>query len=136
MSLDRENKNVGYCLGRLLALFNKTQEDAITKCGKHKKSRKHRSVVHTCYSTAMSTPSAIYPKLFKMFERHMSQLPVPVEIVRSKLMAEIMAMVGGDFPTHLSTKNQCAFAAGFYLQKQEFYKKKSENPETKTVTES
>ena len=119
VSLDTDNVNIGYRLGRLFATLEKIQVDA--RFGAV-------SAVHNkLCSLASSTPAAIFPKLLRLKQNHKPKgkgRQVFFEIV----LGEIMSGIAG-FPKHLGLADQAHFFTGYYHQRQKFYTKKSEQPD-------
>jgi CRISPR-associated protein Csd1 len=120
MSLDKDQGNEGYLLGRLFAVLEKAQKDAIPGANTTIKDR--------FYGSASSTPSVVFPQLLRLAQHHIqkSQYGGIIEKAIEEITARVQA-----FPTHLSLENQGMFALGYYHQKPEMYKKfdKTENKE-------
>lgn len=120
MALDKEQRNAGYLLGRLFAVLEKAQKDAIPGANTTIKDR--------FYGSASSTPSVVFPQLLRLAQHHIqkSQYGGIIEKAIEEITTSVQA-----FPTHLSLEDQGMFALGYYHQKPEMYKKseKSENKE-------
>lgn len=126
MSLDRDNKDVPYLLGRLFAAFEKLQQAA------HKSdsgSTLNRTIRESYYGSASSSPSTAFPILVKLHQHHLSKLQKSdggglAHYFRS-LVGEIYeALPPVKFPAHLSLPDQGLFAVGYYQQLQ--YRKQNE----------
>jgi len=116
MSLDPENKNTGYLLGRLFAVLERAQESANPGI--------NATIRDRFYGAASSTPVAAFPQLIKLKNHHISKLENRGMAVNlEKQIGQIMDGVG-DFPTHLSLQDQGRFAVGYYHQRQSFFTKK------------
>lgn len=121
VSLDIENKNVGYLCGRLFAVLERVQETALKNL--------NATIVDRFYGSASSTPMLVFGKLIDLSNHHLSKIPDSVVFFR-KAIGEIMdKMPASGFPSHLSLDEQSRFAIGYYHQKQEFFKSKTENNE-------
>ncbi|MCX5698023.1 MAG: type I-C CRISPR-associated protein Cas8c/Csd1 [Candidatus Omnitrophica bacterium] len=112
MALDREQKDIGYLLGRLFAVLEKAQKDAIPGANTTIKDR--------FYGSASATPSVVFPQLMRLAQHHIQKSAYGVNI--EKMLGEITADIQA-FPTHLALEEQGMFALGYYHQKQDFYKK-------------
>ena len=112
MSLDKEQRDIGYLLGRLFAVLEKAQKDAIPGVNTTIKDR--------FYGSASATPSVVFPQLMRLAQHHIEKSKYRVHLDR--MMGEIMDSVER-FPTHLSLEGQGMFALGYYHQKQELYRK-------------
>jgi len=115
MALDKESTNIAYRLGRLFAVLEKAQKDAIPGANTTIKDR--------FYGSASATPSVVFPQLLRLAQHHIQK----AEYGRwtDKLIEEIVCEVK-EFPAHLSLDDQGMFAIGYYHQRQAFYTK-SEN---------
>lgn len=123
MSLDIERTDIGYLLGRLFAALEKTQEDALDIA----------TVRERFYSAASATPSAVFPRILRTYQHWLakvgSELGKGAQIKREQLVQEISAKMSA-YPPHLTLEGQGNFAIGYYHQRQAFFTKKSETPES------
>jgi CRISPR-associated protein Csd1 len=122
MSLDSENPNTAYRLGRLFAALEKTQEDALPGI--------NSTIRERFYSSASATPQAVFPRLLRTYQHHLAKLDGGRKTYRERLVQSILLPVS-EFPTHLNLAGQSQFALGYYHQRQDFFTKKNH-----TVTES
>lgn len=115
VSLDRESTNIAYRLGRLFAVLEKAQKDAIPGANTTIKDR--------YYGSASATPSVVFPQLLRLAQHHIQKVEYGGRT--DKMIEEVMEGING-FPGHLSLDDQGMFAIGYYHQRQAFYIK-SEN---------
>ncbi len=116
MSLDKENKNVGYRLGRLFAALEKIQQEASPGI--------NATIRDRFYGAASGTPVAVFPNLMRLKNHHLAKLEnTGRKIYFEKLIGEIMEEIA-DFPAHLPIADQGRFAVGYYHQQQDFFTKK------------
>ncbi len=124
MSLDTENKNIGYLLGRLFSALEKIQEDANPGLNATIKDR--------FYGAASATPVTVFPQLLKLAQHHLSKMDnAGYRINRERLLGEIFQGIF-DMPAHLSMEDQARFAIGYYHQRQFFFTKKVKNESENT----
>jgi len=116
MSLDTNNTNIGYRLGRLFATLEKIQAEANPGI--------NATIRDRFYGAASGTPVAVFSNLMRLKNHHLSKLESKGRCISfERLIAEIMDVVE-DFPSHLALADQGRFAIGYYHQTQHFYSKK------------
>ena len=118
VSLDKENTNAGYRLGRLFAVLERIQEAANPGI--------NATIKERFYASASSTPSSVFGNLMRLANHHLSKLRKEkpgFAVNLEKLMQEVIAGVTR-FPSHLSLDDQGQFAIGYYHQRQDFFTKK------------
>ena len=116
MSLNTNNANAGYRLGRLFAVLEKIQEEANPGI--------NATIRDRFYGSASSTPVTVFPHLMKLKNHHIAKLENRGRAVNlEKIIGEIVEDIN-DFPGHLSMDDQGRFAVGYYHQRQDFFKKK------------
>lgn len=120
VALDENNSNIGYRLGRLFAVLEKTQEEANPGI--------NSTIRDRYYGGASSTPVSVFSTLLKLKNHHISKLDHKGRAANlEKLIGQIMEAIT-DFPPNLSMLDQGRFAIGYYHQRQDFFKKKTETP--------
>ena len=119
VSLDHQNMNIGYRLGRLFAVLERLQNMA---AGRDLNS----TIKDKSYSAASSTPSAVFGNLMRISSYHLAKLKKvkPGYAVNlDRLISEVLTDVSS-FPSHLSLDDQGRFAIGYYHQRQDFFTRK------------
>ena len=122
--LDETNTNVGYRLGRLFAVLEKAQQDALPGL--------NSTIRDRFYSSASATPRAVFGRLLRTYQHHLGKLDIGAKIVREKQTQEILATMS-DFPAHLNLRDQSQFALGYYHQRKDFFTKKEIEPTETTA---
>ncbi len=118
MALDKESKNVAYRLGRLFAVLEEAQKDAVPQANTTIKDR--------YYGSASATPRVVFPQLLRLAQHHIQKGHFGMRY--DKMIEEIMSGLS-EFPAHLALDDQGMFAIGYYHQRQAFYKKSSNEKE-------
>jgi CRISPR-associated protein Csd1 len=115
VSLDDNNTNTPYRLGRLFAVLERIQERASPNI--------NATIRDRYYGAASSTPVTVFSTLLKLKNHHLAKLDNKGEAVNyEKLLGQIMDGIS-DFPAHLDLQNQGRFAIGYYHQRQAFFTK-------------
>lgn len=121
MSLDENNTNVGYRLGRLFAALEKIQQDANPGI--------NATIRDRFYGAASGTPSTVFGNLMRLKNHHLAKIENPGRrIFFEKILSQIIDGIEADisFPPHLNLEDQGRFAIGYYHQMQKFYTKNIE----------
>jgi CRISPR-associated protein Csd1 len=115
MSLDETNISMGYLLGRLFAVLEKIQENAIPGI--------NGSLRDRYYGSASSMPMAVFPRLFKLKNYYLDKMKIKgLRNKYEKLLTDIINRMPPDMPRQLSMEDQARFAIGYYHQKSDFNK--------------
>lgn len=124
MELNENSNYVPYVLGRLFAVMEKIQTDAVPGI---KTTIKDRYL-----ASASSTPSLVFPNLIALSQHHIEKIKDSFPgraVYYDKLMTELMSSITTTFPARLSIQDQGAFYLGYYHQKEALYSSKSEKVE-------
>ncbi len=123
--LDETNINPGYRLGRLFAVLEKAQQDALPGI--------NATIRDRFYASASASPRAVFGRLLRTYQHHLGKLDTGAKIVREKQTQEILSTLS-DFPAHLNLMDQSQFALGYYHQRKDFFTKKETQPVAETAT--
>jgi CRISPR-associated protein Csd1 len=115
MTLNTEETNVAYRLGRLFAVLEKVQLDAIPGSNATIKDR--------LYSAASASPRSVFPQVLRTAQHNIQKTVYGPK--SDKLIEEILQGVQ-DFPAYLGLDDQGLFALGYYHQRQAFFAKRAE----------
>lgn len=120
MSLDRNRQDIGYVLGRLFAVLERTQDEANPGL--------NATIADRYFGSASSTPIAVFGTLIRLSKHHLSKLNTEKyrgkRIFLEKLFQEIIGKID-NFPNHLDINHQVLFGIGYYHQKQDFFQSNS-----------
>lgn len=120
MSLNEQDLDVAYRLGRLFAALEKTQEDALGNI--------NASIRDRFYSSASATPGSVFPRLLRVYQHHLAKLEGGLKVTREKLVQDIIDAVS-EFPSFLDLQGQGRFAIGYYHQRKRLFTKKEATAE-------
>ena len=119
MSLNTESRNTAYLLGRLFAVLERIQYQALGEL--------NAGIADRYYGSASAVPFSVFPRLLSGSKHHLSRLrkdKAGMAVNLDKDLGEIIAMLPETFPRHLSIDEQGRFAIGYYQQKQSYFAKK------------
>jgi CRISPR-associated protein Csd1 len=113
VSLDPNNPNTAYRLGRLFAVLERAQEAANPGL--------NATIRERYFGAASTTPVTVFPRLLKLNTHHIAKLENRGQAVNlEKLIGGIVNGVD-DFPPLLSLQDQGRFSIGYYHQRQDFF---------------
>jgi len=115
VGLNPQETNQAYLLGRMLAVFQKAQYDALGQV--------NADVVDKYLNAALAAPSTVFTTLATLFEKHLKKIEHPGAVVNhQKLMQEIHDKIpSSGYPQTLSAEEQGRFLIGYYHQRQAFF---------------
>ncbi|HPG92009.1 MAG TPA: type I-C CRISPR-associated protein Cas8c/Csd1 [Clostridia bacterium] len=116
MSLNKTNVNQAYLCGRLFAVLEKLQTEAIPGVNAGIKSR--------YFSSACTTPAMVFPRLIMLGQTHISKLEKSGYL--ESILSEIMGNLNDSFPKKLDIEEQGKFILGYYQQNKDLYTKKED----------
>lgn len=124
MSLDTENKDEAYLLGRLFAVLEKAQQGAIPGANATIKDR--------FYGSASATPASVFPRLLHLATHHYKKAKFGGYY--ESIVAEIIDYIDSNgFPNHMNLRQQGMFSIGYYHQRNALWRKKEIEEEVQEV---
>lgn len=140
VNMDHQNRNTGYLLGRLFACLERMQQLALG-------ANRNVTIVHRYFSSAGTTPRAVFPRLLKSESHHYAKAregdfpgqAIAVRRIISEICDQLLAdTAGGDspgpslgwsggrfpsLPAFLPLEEQALFALAYHQQRHRFYSK-------------
>ena len=126
-TLDMDQPDVPYRLGRLFAVLERIQQQAQPGI--------NATIRDRYYGAASTTPVAVFTTLLRLKNAHLKKLAENQTIHFERLLGEVLAPVQ-DFPRQLTLAQQGRFALGYYHQRQSFYAKKDSATEPTVAQEA
>lgn len=123
LGLNEQTNNKAYLLGRLFAILEKAQRDALGK-------EINATIKDRYFSSACATPAAVFPTLLKLAQSHISKAEYGY-VSDNRISEVINKMEATSFPAHLSLEEQGIFIIGYYHQNNAFFKKGKKEKEGK-----
>ncbi|MDD3313216.1 type I-C CRISPR-associated protein Cas8c/Csd1 [Pseudodesulfovibrio sp.] len=126
MSLNKNNRETGYLLGRLFATLERTQHAALGNV--------NASVRDKYFASAAATPGLVFPILIRNAQNWLSKIAKDKGGLARFYDGIITEVVGSlddakGYPGTLPIREQGLFTIGYYQQMQDFYTKKEKNTE-------
>jgi CRISPR-associated protein Csd1 len=119
VSLDESSTNPAYLLGRLFAVLEKLQQEAIPGANATIKDR--------YFGSASATPRAVFPVLLRLSQHHISKIEYGRTYDRRiQDILDGLNIAEGGFPAHLSLEEQGLFALGYYHQRKDLWTSKKD----------
>jgi CRISPR-associated protein, csd1 family len=119
MSLDKESKNPAYLLGRMFAVLERIQYQALGDI--------NANIADRYYGSASAVPFSVFPRLLVGVRHHLSRLRKDkpgMAVNLDKDLGEIIAALPENYPRHFSIDEQGRFSIGYYQQKQSYFASK------------
>lgn len=125
MSLDKESKNPAYLLGRMFAVLERIQYQALGDI--------NAGIADRYYGSASAVPFSVFPRLLVGARHHLSRLRKDkpgLAVNLDKDLGGIISALPQNYPRHFSIDEQGRFSIGYYQQKQSYFA--SKEPVTST----
>jgi CRISPR-associated protein Csd1 len=121
MALNLERTDRPYLLGRLFAVLEKAQEEAVPNT--------NATIKDKYLASASATPGQVFHMLLKNYANHIAKLrKEPEKIGWAKYyesMAQDIIAEFDDFPATMKAEEQGLFMIGYYHQRKDFFTKKN-----------
>jgi CRISPR-associated protein Csd1 len=114
VALNDRSTNPAYVLGRLFAVLEKAQQEAIGNV--------NASIKDRYFTSACAAPSTVFPLLLRLSQHHISK--AKYGHLSDKRIEEIMALLDVEcnpIPARLTLDEQGVFVLGYYHQRKELW---------------
>jgi CRISPR-associated protein Csd1 len=129
MPLNEQSTIPAYLLGRLFAVLEKAQQEAIGDV--------NASIKDRYFTSACASPASVFPVLLRLSQHHISK--AEYGYVNDRRIQEILNLLDVEknpIPARLTLDEQGVFILGYYHQRAYFYTPKSNNPAEITSSET
>lgn len=115
MALNESYSHPAYVLGRLFALLEKVQIEAIGK-------EVNATIKDRYFTSACASPASVFPVLLRLSQHHIAK--AEYGYVLDRKIQELLDMLdASSFPSRLTLDEQGIFVLGYYHQRAAFYTK-------------
>lgn len=122
MALNEQSTIPAYLLGRLFAVLEKVQGEAIGKV--------NASIKDRYFTSACASPASVFPVLLRLSQHHIAKAEYGYASERK--IQDIMNLLDVEknpIPARLLLDEQGVFVLGYYHQRANFYKKTNQSEE-------
>lgn len=129
MSLNDESRIPAYLLGRLFAVLEKAQQEAIGDV--------NASIKDRYFTSACASPSTIFPMLLRLSQHHISKAEYGYATDRRiQNIMNLLDVEKNPIPTRLTLDEQGIFILGYYHQRADFFTKKTNGAEQSSSSQT
>lgn len=124
VSLDKDEPNRAYRLGRLFAVLEEAQEQALGQV--------NATIRDRYFGAASATPASVFPLLLRGVQNHLGKLRKESPGAAAGIEIKLGEVIGGldtDLPRSLRLEDQGRFAIGYYHQRSDRFRKRETTPE-------
>ncbi len=127
MSLNAESTIPAYVLGRLFAVLEKAQQDAVGDV--------NASIKDRYFTSACASPANVFPILLRLSQHHISKAEYGYTSDRRiEKLLNLLDVEKNPIPARLTLDEQGVFVLGYYHQRKDLWTSKSKNVEPKEIT--
>ncbi len=118
MSLNEQSTIPAYLLGRLFAVLEKVQQEAIGDV--------NASIKDRYFTSACASPASVFPLLLRLSQHHIAKAEYGrASDRRIQDILNLLDVEKNPIPAHMNLDAQGIFILGYYHQRADFYKAKN-----------
>ena len=118
VELNEQTTYLPFRLGRLFAVMEKIQKEAIPKI--------NTTIRERYFNSACATPALVFPTLVNLAQKHLDKIGGGASVYYEKMMTELYSSIDQSYPVRMSLQDQGIFQIGYYHQRQKLYTKKED----------
>ncbi len=126
MSLNEQSTHPAYVLGRLFAVLEKVQQEAIGDI--------NASIKDRYFTSACASPASVFPILLRLSQHHISKVGAYYHDKRIETILNKLDVEHNPIPAHLSLDDQGVFVLGYYHERKALWTSKKSAESTSTAT--
>ncbi len=121
MSLNESYAHPAYVLGRLFAVLEKVQQEAIGDV--------NASIKDRYFTSACASPASVFPILLRLSQHHISKAEYGyVRDHRIEAILNLLDVEKNPIPSHLSLDEEGVFVLGYYHERKDLWTSKDKKP--------
>jgi CRISPR-associated protein Csd1 len=129
MSLNEQSTIPAYVLGRLFAVLEKVQQEAIGDV--------NASIKDRYFTSACASPASVFPVLLRLSQHHISKAEYGrARDNRIEAILNLLDVEKNPIPPHLSLDDQGIFVLGYYHERKDLWTSKSKKSAESTSSEN
>ena len=113
MSLNEQSTIPAYLLGRLFAVLEKVQQEAIGDV--------NASIKDRYFTSACASPASVFPILLRLSQHHISKVGAYYLDKRIEKILNLLDIEKNPIPSHLSLDEQGVFILGYYHERKDLW---------------
>lgn len=126
MALNPNSTNQAYLLGRLFAVLEKAQEDALG-------SNLNATIKDRYFTSACASPASTFPIILRLSQHHISKSEYGRNTEwRIREIMDLLEIDNDPFPKRLSLDEQGIFILGYYHQRTSLFTKREAQDQDET----
>ena len=122
MSLNEQSTHPAYVLGRLFAVLEKVQQEAIGDV--------NASIKDRYFTSACASPASVFPILLRLSQHHISKVGAYYHDKRIETILGKLDVEKNPIPAHFSLDDQGVFVLGYYHERKDLWTSKRNSVET------
>jgi CRISPR-associated protein Csd1 len=123
MSLNEQSTHPAYVLGRLFAVLEKVQQEAVGDV--------NASIKDRYFTSACASPASVFPILLRLSQHHISKVGASYHDMQIEAILNKLDVEKNPIPARLSLDDQGVFILGYYHERKDLWTAKSK-PSTET----
>lgn len=126
MSLNEQSTVPAYVLGRLFAVLEKVQQEAVGDV--------NASIKDRYFTSACASPASVFPILLRLSQHHISKVGAYYHDKRIEKILNLLDIEKNPIPSHLSLDEQGVFVLGYYHERKDLWTSKKPVESTSSET--